>query len=377
MEPKKELLEGKILNNQRELFFPEIQHRFLEPNYEIRFIAAGGGGAVYQVGENRVIKVMFGKHIKEVDKYQKIMSDIKAISDINPLYSGYATFFMHSTFILSTEYDTLPHAPKYIYEELEYFDCDLKQFCLKKSWTFEQMICILCQIINGLVLFHKLGFIMTDLKMQNIMIKPSSGKVVFIDFFDSLKITTQEKQRFMFTFHAKRNKNTTAEDVWRVGLLMLQFLFYKSNDIMSQQNKLLLKDEVQRVGNMLRKKTNNTWPPYNFNTLRTHFQNIQRIIYNSSWIENVHKEYIDEIFSFIREMLDTVPRNRPSLTEIIGSDLFLYHCMKPRTNFNHIEWFPSQHLSVMAKTIITSKPNSLRQNNHRERLSRKKIFNNE
>ena len=335
--------EGKILHKQNHLFFPEIQNRFLEKDYKIQFIAAGVGGSVYRVGKNKVIKVMFGKHINEVTKYKQILKDIKSISDINPLYLGYSTFFMHSIFYISHLNDT-ENTPKYIYEELEYFECDLKEFCLKKLWTFQQMICILCQIINGLVLFHKLGFIMTDLKMQNIMIKPSTGKVVFIDFFDSLKITNPNKQRFMFTFHAKKNKNTPSEDIWRLGLLMLQFLFYKSNTILSQQNKPILKDEVQRLGNMLRKKNNNRWPDYQFNTIKPHFQTIKNIIYHSLWTKNIHKEYVDEIFDFIYEMLDTKPHNRPLLTEIIGSDLFLYHCMKPRTNFNHIEWFPNPTL---------------------------------
>ena len=68
---------------------------------------------------------------------------------------------------------------------MEYFEYDLLKYATKVDWSYKQLMSIFCQIAHGIYLFNSLNILLSDLKLENILINPTTGRVKLIDFYDS------------------------------------------------------------------------------------------------------------------------------------------------------------------------------------------------
>jgi len=134
---------------------------------------------------DEVIKVMsYAKYKKELDFYKSMFLHFNNLYKKHPHLAVYKHFYRHSTFELSDK--TRNDEPMFIFERMPYLPMYLNEYSNKVKWTFTQFIYILCQIIHGIQIFHRLHYILTDLKIQNILINPQTGRVKLIDFSTSI-----------------------------------------------------------------------------------------------------------------------------------------------------------------------------------------------
>ena len=243
-------------------FLPTLQREFADPEeYTVKPLGVGGGGPVYRVGVNTVIKVLHIEEKPQLTEYKTLMRrlDERATGEM----SNYRHFFLASAFHVTK---------KFIFEKMEYLPHDLHSFSCKGQFTFDQLKTILCQLIYGVHLFHTLGIVLTDLKMQNVMLNPETMRVKLIDFGDSYNLGNSAKHRFMYTFLDRTRPHTIAEDTWRLGVILLGMLRFKANALLActtpKQGKL--DDSLRALFRALRTPTSaptatiKTYAPYSF-----------------------------------------------------------------------------------------------------------------
>jgi serine/threonine protein kinase len=180
-----------ILKRSRDHFEPEIQEKY-GGNFDMKCIGTGGAGIIYRISENRVVKVMLGKSdsVKTIRQYQSMLQKIQDKIK-RKLSNNYQNFYLESEFEFSEQIKretkdgkTITY-PSFIYEIMEYFQYDLLKYCTKVEWTYKQLIAIFCQIAHGIYLFNSLNILLSDLKLENILINPTNGRIKLIDFYDS------------------------------------------------------------------------------------------------------------------------------------------------------------------------------------------------
>lgn len=94
----------------------------------------------------------------------------------------------------------------------------------------KNVMTLLCRLLHALHFFHDAGLMFNDLKLENLMVDPVTLHVSCIDFYDSntqcthTHCTERPRPHIIFTFRDPFHEEGLHEDVWRLGLTMLDIL---------------------------------------------------------------------------------------------------------------------------------------------------------
>lgn len=312
------------------VFFPELQRRYVEGSFEIKRLGVGTAGVVYQVSPTHVIKVMQSeRYLKHLKWYKETLSNLQTLFEKRKHMFTYHHFYMHSDFETSdAKHDD--GTPKFIYEKMHYMPMDLETYSKTADWNLQDFLTVMCQVMHGIRLFHSLQYILTDLKVQNILYNPVTKQLKLIDFFESYNLVLKPTHN-MYTYQNLNNpKGSKKEDVWRLGLLMLAFIFPKVNKLLHQDGK----HPLPYFLHALRQAVTKTRPPkpYNYNVMiHPYLQMMCQTMVD-------HSEPKDQltwkgIFHITEKMLAENPEQRPAIRHVLASNVFCDHCLVPRVNY--------------------------------------------
>jgi len=297
---------------------------------EKAYVNAGTVGVLYRIGEQSVIKVTAKSALNETDvrRYEELQDQL-----LHPSFEfrEHAKFFVHSEF----KGRRLPAGParNYYYEQMEYMDTDLLRYTQDYPFTYTQLIVYLCQIIHATRMMHSLNYIVTDMKLENIMINTKTQKVVFVDYMDSDEVASSKRSSkekrttpFMFTYRDRTRSNDMLDDSWRIGLITLQMLYHRV-----LQKKPIV-DVIEDMYVRLQKRE-----AYSYDTqLRTHTNTLRQLM-RDYLSKDTHSKYdwprdaIDKLFDeFLLNVLQTDLKKRLSVDAIANIPLFRDTCTKPR-----------------------------------------------
>ena len=94
----------------------------------------------------------------------------------------------------------------------------------------KDVMTLFCRLLHALHFFHDAGLMFNDLKLENLMVDPVTLHVSCIDFYDSntqcthTHCTERPRPHIIFTFRDPFHEEGLHEDVWRLGLTMLDIL---------------------------------------------------------------------------------------------------------------------------------------------------------
>lgn len=124
----------------------------------------------------------------------------------------------------------------FMYEISELYDMDLLDYSYKEAWNIKDFKQIFCQILHFLKLFHQAGIVLTDLKLDNVMIKKDQSVISMIDYLASPYGCSEERgcpdadnEHVSYTYQPftlhESDENTFRADLWRLGYMMYQMLY--------------------------------------------------------------------------------------------------------------------------------------------------------
>lgn len=96
--------------------------------------------------------------------------------------------------------------------------------------TLKDLMTICCRLLHAIHFFHSAGVMFNDLKLENLMIDPATFHVTCIDFYDSdtqcthTQCNERPRAHIIFTFMDPFHKAGLHEDVWRIGITILDIL---------------------------------------------------------------------------------------------------------------------------------------------------------
>ena len=320
----------EIIQDRESAFLSEIgtldkSSTKMKPTY----VADGGAGVVYRISESKVVKVMLGDNkYKKVTLYQATLDKLRHKTSQSPTSNLYEHFYLHSDFRFSKQKNE-DGTPTFIYEIMEWMPTDLKGFSKENRWTAKEFIDIMCQVMHGIVLFNSLDYVLTDLKLDNVLFNPKTGRIKLIDFLESYDLKAKEN-KYMYTYYNSHNRHSFAEDVWRLGLLMLQFLLprvlqYKGYDEYSEDH--TLPSFIRKV----RARVTKERMKYDYNEMiRPHLQDM----YKTLVYKDPDKKKWQKLFPLLAAMLHNDPNKRPSVSNILRDRLFCRSCYLPRVDYS-------------------------------------------
>ena len=323
-------------------------------------LAIGGTSVVYKLTASHVVKVTIGaRYVKKLSTYKHIHDTLTTHVRARTRRRALEHFYVGSTFHTSKVTDDNGE-PKYLYEVMEYLPTDLTAFASDPHWTLQEVLDIVCQLLHGIKLFHRKNLILTDLKLGNVLIDPVStqhtGKVALSDFAESYDpTTTATKHRYMKTYlnpHAKLD--SLAEDVWRLGLCVLNFLQYRVHQLNDAAKK---PDELMSgIRNVLKDKQQT----YNYDTLvKPDVDVMKRTLLNDTKHTNPSAKIAGawkQLFAWVERMLHTDATKRPTIDDVLYSQLFRGRCFSPRTDY--AEDFGDKYRTSGKYTAASAKDNS-------------------
>jgi len=245
-----------IVENNKTKVLRELKQEFSSPDFKIQEVGKGAAGIVYRVSKSEVVKVIPAqKYMSHLKWYKKLFSGLEKMYSRYPRMKPYRQFHTHSTFTFSDLKQTDSEEPLFIYEKMQYLPTNLFAFAKSLKWDLQTFIIIICQVMHGLRLFHQLQYIITDLKLQNVMFDPISKQLKLIDFNESYNSILDNKN-YMHTYQNRNaKKHTKKEDVWRLGILMISFILPKVNHYLQKNGKPKLENFIKNMKNAVGKKT--------------------------------------------------------------------------------------------------------------------------
>lgn len=317
-----------IIKGRAAEFLPEIQRRFGRKSFKPTHLGDGGAGVVYRVGPSKVVKVMLGESkYTKVQHYKRLFKQLTRQTS-QPLKDVYEHFYVHSSFHTSRGVNSTTKVPHFVYELMEYMPSDLKGFSKKNRWTCEEFKSILCQVMHGLNLFHRIGYVVTDLKVDNVLINPVTGQIKLNDFCESYNVHTRSS--CMYTYRNFPNRHTPKEDVWRLALLVVEFLHPRVMHLVKEHHLRPpeKKDYLRSIRGRLKRKQR-----YNYEQMIAKYVMYQKNVLMKH--DATHRGLWTHLFYWLVRMLDNDPNKRPTLHQLLTSRLFCEACFTPRTNFRY------------------------------------------
>ena len=323
-------IKNKVFITQNEhLFFPELQQKYIRNGFKIRKLGTGTTGVVYQISPSDVIKVMPGaQYNKHINWYKETLYNLKTLGEKRKCMYPYHHFYMHSAFDASNLKND-DGTPKFIYEKMKYLPMDLQTYSKNYDWTLQDFIDIMCQVMHGIRLFHTLQYILTDLKVQNILYNPETKQLKLSDFCESYN-TYLKPPNLMYTYYNRNNeRGSKKEDVWRLGILMLNFMVPKVNKMLQQANRPILPAFL----NTMKVAVSARPPkPYQYSTMIQPYLHTMRQTLVANCTESEQTQW-KGIFHIIEKMMLDAPDQRPAVRHILASSVFCDSCLIPRVSY--------------------------------------------
>jgi serine/threonine protein kinase len=183
--------------------------------------------------------------------------------------------------------------------------------------------------MHGIVLFNSLDYVLTDLKLDNVLFNPKTGRIKLIDFLESYDLKAKVN-KYMYTYYNTYNRHSFAEDVWRLGILMLQFLLprvlqYKGYDEHSENH--VLPSFIRNV----RARVTKERVKYDYDEMiRPYLQDMYKTLVQNDPDRNKWQK----LFPLVAAMLHNDPNKRPSVSNILRDRLFCRSCYLPRVDYS-------------------------------------------
>jgi len=224
-------------------------------------IGKGGYGIVYLASyKNSSIVV-------KMSLYRRTQSIIPRISEMKKLFQSQLAVLSRQkrNTLLGTEkneqqfftedysFQSLKD-PAMQYHIMEYVDGDdmFKFFRKnKRTLTFDDLMKIFCSFLQAVQFFHGAGVLFNDMKLENVMVNTAKRRVSLIDYLDSsigckhLKCSEPRDRTAIHTFEDIYNDTRSlAEDVWRIGITMLDALSILLNITHKDYPANIIKDAI-------------------------------------------------------------------------------------------------------------------------------------
>lgn len=326
--PTKPTKPRDIIKSRASEYLSEIQARFGHKSFKPTHLGDGGAGVVYRVGTNKVVKVMLGNTLyKKVQYYKQLFKQL-ACQTGKAQQGVYEHFYVHSTFHTSRELNRATNTPHFVYELMEYMPSDLKAFSRQDRWTSAEFKSILCQIMHGLHMFHRIGYVITDLKVDNVLINPMTGQIKLNDFCESYNLHTRSSCMYTYRNFGASPRHSTQEDVWRLAMLIIEFLHPRVMHLVKTNRLHPPEKDIRNTRKRLMAKEH-----YNYQTMIAPYVAYQKHVLLTH--DATNKTLWEQLFRCLVRMLDNDPQKRPTIHQLLTSRLFCYTCFTPRADYKH------------------------------------------
>lgn len=184
------------------------------------------------------------------------------------------------------------------------------------SATFPAFHRLACSLVEAVHFFHQSKVVFDDMKLENVLVDPDHPNVVFIDYNDSNIHCTRFKcgkrsddNRVIRTYQDLYNRtHSTAEGVWRLGLLLLDMLsnlFYDNFEDYPAQDVKHAMDRHERDRTPLE---------YPTSLIRHIVHKATRLLFAAY---PTHSSEKHKWAATLLQMLDKRPERRPTTTELL------------------------------------------------------------
>lgn len=317
-----------VIIEREKLFIPELEKLYSDKKTKITRLGVGTAGVVYRVSGDEVVKVMLSeRYYNQISWYKQTLSRLQKIMNMNQHMAPYHNFYMHSHFDFSERVGK-DGRPMFIYEKMKYMPMDLNTFAKEHDWTVHDFINIMCQVMHGMRLFHALHYILTDLKLLNVLYNPVTKHIKLIDFFESYN-TYDRSSKFMYTYYNRNNRFTKKEDVWRLGIFMIEFIYQRIKKIMEENDAPKMPSFLNDMKFAVRAKPAQR---YSYHTMIAPYLNQMRSVMLENTRASEHKQW-NRIFKLITKLVDEQPNRRPNIRHILSCRVFCDTCFIPRVNY--------------------------------------------
>lgn len=207
----------------------------------VKQIGKGGYGVVYLATYNKTSIVV------KMSLFRRTKSIIPNITEMKKLFQSQLNvlsrrkrikllrkekneqqFFTEDYAFRSLDDDTmLFHIMEYLHgDDMFYF---FKKN--KKTLSYNDLMKIFCSFLQAVQFFHGAGILFNDMKLENVIVNNQKKRVSLIDYLDAsigckhIKCTEPRDRTAIHTFEDVYNDTRSlAEDVWRIGITMLDAL---------------------------------------------------------------------------------------------------------------------------------------------------------
>lgn len=192
----------------------------------------------------------------------------------------------------------------------------------------------LCSLVNSVRFLQHARVVFNDLKLENVMVDPSYPDVVLIDYIDSnhtcsrLRCPKLRDYRVIRTYEDEYNKEPSfAEDVWRMGLMMMDALMLLFKDTFpgnypSEQVKDAYDDHPSRYPSRLIERLVDTCigivEEHYGTSLAGHPPNMSNRQYST------FKDHMRRWRFTLLQMMDKNPSRRPVATELLTRPQYVF-----------------------------------------------------
>lgn len=125
------------------------------------------------------------------------------------------------------------HSKKYTLHFMELMTGEDMYTYLRKQghqMQLKDVMTLFCRLLHALHFFHDAGLMFNDMKLENLMVDPVTLNIACIDFYDSNTQCTHThcsespRPHIIYTFRDPFHEDGLHEDVWRLGITMLDIL---------------------------------------------------------------------------------------------------------------------------------------------------------
>lgn len=227
----------------------------------VKQIGKGGYGVVY------LAKYKKSSIVVKMSLYRRTESIIPRITEMKKLFQAQLEllsrqkrnktlkkekneqqFFTEDYAFRSLEDDTVMfHIMEYLHGD------DMFHFFKKnrKKITYDELMKIFCSFLHAVQFFHGAGILFNDMKLENVIVNNEKRRVSLIDYLDSsigckhLECSKPRDGSAIHTFEDIYNdKRSLAEDVWRIGITMLDALSILLNLTHQDYPANIIKDSI-------------------------------------------------------------------------------------------------------------------------------------
>ena len=317
-----------IIIEREKLFIPEITKLYSDGKTKIARLGVGTAGVVYRVTTDEVVKVMLSeRYYNQIRWYKLTLARLQKIMNGNQHMEPYHNFYMHSHFDFSERVGK-DGRPMFIYEKMQYMPMDLDTYAKEHDWTVDDFINIMCQVMHGMRLFHALHYILTDLKLLNVLYNPVTKQLKLIDFFESYN-TRDQTSKFMYTYYNRNNGFTKKEDVWRLGIFMIEFIYQRIKRINEKNHAPKMPRFLTDMKTAVCAKPAHR---YSYHTMIAPYLSQMQSVLLEHTRATEHKQW-NQIFKLIPKLVDEQPRKRLDIRHILAGRVFCDTCFIPRVSY--------------------------------------------